>query len=69
VSQLHLVLLAKETPMITIHIDEHAEKDYWDPQKEEFVTMPCTKACDIILEHSLISISKWESKWHVPFII
>jgi hypothetical protein len=68
VSQLHLVLLAKETPMITIHINEHAERDYWDPKKEEFVTMPYQKSCDLNLEHSLISISKWESKWHVPFI-
>lgn len=54
--------------MITIHIQEHAERDYWDPKKEEFVMIPYQKAYDLELEHSLISISKWESKWHVPFI-
>lgn len=54
--------------MITIHIQEHAARDYWDPKKEEFVTVPYQKAYDLELEHSLISISKWESKWHVPFI-
>jgi hypothetical protein len=54
--------------MITIHIQEHAERDYWDPKKEEFVMVPYQKAYDLELEHSLISISKWESKWHVPFI-
>lgn len=54
--------------MITIHIDEHAARDYWDPKKEEFIKVPYQKAYDLNLEHSLISISKWESKWHVPFI-
>lgn len=54
--------------MITIYINEHAERDYWDPQKEEFVLIPYQKAYTLELEHSLISISKWESKWHVPFI-
>jgi hypothetical protein len=54
--------------MITIHIPASDAKDYWDPKKEEFVTVPATKAYDLMLEHSLISISKWEAKWHVPFI-
>ena len=37
----------------------------WDTKKEEFIT---TKDCTLTLEHSLVSISKWESKWHKPFI-
>ena len=39
--------------------------EYWDEQKEEFIT----KAGRIIqLEHSLVSISKWESKWRKAFL-
>jgi len=41
------------------------KQDGWDEAKEEFVYFPETT---LILEHSLISISKWESKWHVPFL-
>lgn len=25
------------------------------------------KGCEVDLEHSLDSVSKWESKWHIPF--
>ena len=39
--------------------------DGWDERLNEFVTLPETT---IVLEHSLISISKWESKWHKPFL-
>lgn len=38
--------------------------EYWDEEKEEFVF---TNGGLLKLEHSLISISKWESKWNVPF--
>lgn len=38
-------------------------KQYWDPNKEEFVY---TEARLIKLEYSLLSLAKWESKWHVP---
>lgn len=31
----------------------------------EFFTIP---AQELVLEHSLVSISKWEMKWHKPFI-
>lgn len=36
----------------------------WDPRKEEFVTIPKTT---FQIEHSLLSLKKWESKWHVPY--
>jgi len=38
--------------------------EWWDEEKEEFFY---TKPATLKLEHSLISISKWESKWHLPF--
>lgn len=40
-------------------------QEYYDEQTNEFVTI---RAYSIELEHSLISISKWESKWHKPFM-
>ena len=39
--------------------------EYWDEKKEEFVYVG--KDVTLKLEHSLISISKWEAKWHVSF--
>lgn len=41
-------------------------RDGWDESKEEFVKIP--PIATLQLEHSLISISKWESKWHKPFL-
>ena len=37
----------------------------WDEAKEEFVD---GKSQTIQLEHSLVSLSKWESKWCKPFL-
>jgi hypothetical protein len=37
----------------------------WDEEKEEFVE---AKTQILQLEHSLISLSKWESKWCKPFL-
>ncbi len=39
--------------------------EFWDYDRQEFVT---TKEKTITLEHSLYSVSKWESKHHKPFI-
>lgn len=39
--------------------------DVWDETKLEFVTFDETKVC---LEHSLVSVSKWESIWKIPFL-
>lgn len=35
---------------------------------EETMTFTKTKAVTLLLEHSLLSISKWESKWKKPFL-
>lgn len=48
--------------MLTIEVPE---KEFWNPEIEMFITSKPTK---ITLEHSLISISKWERKWHKPFL-
>lgn len=37
----------------------------WDEKKEEFVE---AKTQTLQLEHSLLSLSKWESKWCKPFL-
>ena len=41
------------------------EQEYFNQKTGEFTTV---KACTLKLEHSLISISKWESKWKKPFL-
>lgn len=41
------------------------EKELFDEVKQEFIYVPETT---LKLEHSLVSISKWESKWKKPFI-
>ena len=39
--------------------------DMWDDVKQVFIT---TKEQTLQLEHSLVSLSKWESKWCKPFL-
>lgn len=39
--------------------------DLWDEQNQEFLYI---KEQTLQLEHSLVSISKWEAKWHKPFL-
>lgn len=47
--------------MLTIVVPEC---EYFNEEKNEFIH---TKECTLQLEHSLLSLSKWESKWLIPF--
>ena len=48
--------------MLSIHIKE---RELFDERTSEFITV---KGGTLKLEHSLVSISKWESKWKIPFL-
>lgn len=54
--------------MLKIVIPAVESDDVWDNDKEEFVHIEDKKEQGILLEHSLLSISKWESKWCKPFL-
>ena len=41
------------------------DREYWDERKQEFVNI---KGGELKLEHSLVSIAKWESKWNKSFL-
>lgn len=41
------------------------ETELWDPLKEQFVKV---KAQKITMEHSLLSVDKWESKWKKSYL-
>ena len=40
--------------------------EQYDEVKQEFIR---TNGCTLQLEHSLVSLSKWESKWCKPFFV
>ena len=48
--------------MLEIKVDS---REWYNERTKEFLTIP---GVTLQLEHSLISISKWEAKWHKPFI-
>lgn len=48
-----------------LEIEVPMTQELWDEEKEEFIPA-VTKV--LRLEHSLISLSKWESKWCKPFL-
>ena len=41
------------------------KQELYDEVKREFITLD--KDWELVIEHSLVSISKWESKWHKPY--
>lgn len=40
-------------------------REFFDSENGRFITV---KETSLVLEHSLLSISKWESKWHKPYL-
>lgn len=47
--------------MLVVHVPE---SERFDEATNEFIYV---KETNIQLEHSLVSLSKWESRWHKPF--
>lgn len=47
---------------LTINVKQ---KEFYDPKANRFITV---KAQKLVLEHSLLSISKWEMKWHKAYL-
>lgn len=54
--------------MLVITIPAAKSVECFDESKQEFVIKPGTKEQTLQLEHSLVSLSKWESKWCRPFL-
>lgn len=48
--------------MLTVTIPDY---EGFNEETQEFVNV---KGATIQLEHSLISLKKWEQKWHIPFL-
>lgn len=53
--------------MLTITIKKNSRETY-DQETRTFNTLELKHDQVLCLEHSLVSISKWESKWHKPFL-
>lgn len=47
------------------HKVEIPEREFFDEENNRFIKVPQTT---LLMEHSLVSISKWESKWHIPYL-
>lgn len=41
------------------------KRELFDEKNERFIYVD---GCELQLEHSLISLAKWESRWHKPFL-
>jgi hypothetical protein len=53
--------------MLTLNVGESTTEAF-DERTSEFVDIRTEGVATIELEHSLASLSKWESKWETPFL-
>ena len=54
--------------MLKIKIPDQPDEQLWDEANEQFVYKKGSKGCELTLEHSLLSVAKWESIWCKPFL-
>lgn len=54
--------------MLEITLPAIESDELWDDEKREFIPVKAEKELTLKLEHSLVSLSKWESKWCKPFL-
>lgn len=54
--------------MLKVTIPARPGIEMFDEETQTFISLPERKEQTLELEHSLISLSKWESKWCVAFI-
>lgn len=54
--------------MLRIVVPAAKSVELWDEESNMFVYTKPTKEQVLQLEHSLVSLSKWESKWCKPFL-
>lgn len=54
--------------MFTIIVPPFSSEERWDQVHEVFVPGETISACKLKMEHSLLSLSKWEQKYCKPFI-
>ena len=54
--------------MIEIIVPASPSIELWDPVKEEFLYSESIEGAIFHVEHSLVAVSKWESKWKKAFL-
>lgn len=54
--------------MLKIKIPDQPEEQLWDEDNNCFIYKKGAKGCELTLEHSLLSVAKWESIWCKPFL-
>lgn len=54
--------------MLWITIPDTPSQELWDEFNGEFITVDSKKGQTLQLEHSLVSLHKWESRWKTPFL-